>query len=185
MFSLKTSTAKSLLLGTVLASALIAPLPATAQNTYVMVVNMRSTDGVYRPAIRVVRNGQVFFYRTDDVEAENPLTVAILRNKAQLMTWLMENAGLTSAEADSIVIEEPYSRPKTKGDVDETGGEEEPSGGEDPDDECSCGYQCGEDFFCWDKDIGMNDALLESLQFANLTVADLDEAQRMSAYATL
>ena len=60
MFSLKTSTAKSLLLGTVLASTLIAPLPATAQNTYVMVVNMRSTDGVYRPAIRVVRNGQVF-----------------------------------------------------------------------------------------------------------------------------
>ena len=178
MFSLKTSTAKSLLLGTVLASALIAPLPATAQNTYVMVVNMRSTDGVYRPAMRVVRNGQVFFYRTDDVEAENPLTVAILRNKAQLMTWLMENAGLTSAEADSIVIEEPYSRPKTKGDVDETGGE-------DPDDECLCGYRCGEDFFCWDKYIGMNDALLESLQFANLTVADLDEAQRMSAYATL
>lgn len=183
MFSLKTSTAKSLLLGTVLASALIAPLPALAQNICIMVLNTRSADGVYRNALRVVRGGQVFFFNTDDATAVNRLTADILRNKSLLTAWLIENGGLTAEEAEGACVEKPFSNPAPAKPDDEVIPDE--TGGEDPDDECTEGFWCGDVFYCQDKDIGMNDALLESLQFANLTVADLDDAQRMSAYATL
>jgi hypothetical protein len=99
------SVLKNLLLSSVIATSMIAPSTATAETVNVMVVNVRSEDGVYRPALRVVRNGTVTFFRTDDTEAENPLTVGVIRNQARLMAWLMEAIPQTANETFDINIE--------------------------------------------------------------------------------
>lgn len=105
------SILKNLLLSSVIATSMIAPSTATADTVNVMVVNMRSADGVYRPALRVVRGGNVTFFRTDDTEAENPLTVSVIRNQARLMAWLMEAIPQTANETFDINIEVIQSTP--------------------------------------------------------------------------
>ena len=188
MLTLKTPTAKSLLLGTVMVSAMMSPLPALAQNACMMLLNLRSDDGAYRNALRVVRGGEVFFFRTDDATAVNPLTKDILRDKSLLAAWLMENAGLTANEAANICVEViPASRKAvTDGGEDEEQGEEEvPAPEPEPEEEeeeeeCPPGT-----ILCGNSCVERPGLALNTLQQDNLTVADLDEAQRIAAYATL
>lgn len=102
---------KSFMLCAALASAVLSPLPAMADNVFVMVVNTRGADGIYRPALRVVRGGTVIYYRSDDPTAANPITAEILRDEAALRAWLAQNAGLTPEENNSIIIEQPPVAP--------------------------------------------------------------------------
>jgi hypothetical protein len=169
------SVMKNLLLSSLLATSLVAPMTAYAETVSVMVVNVRSEDGIYRPALRVLRGGTVTFFRTDDTEAENPLTVRTIYNQAALMAWLMEAIPATAGETFDIQIEQPPQSPSPK---------EE---GEEPGEDCECFY-CG---ICYD-DFNVRSSLEElspfsddTIDMAGLTIAEQDEAQRSALYATL
>lgn len=219
------SILKNLLLSSVIATSMIAPSTATAQTVNVMVVNMRSADGVYRPALRVVRGGNVTFFRTDDTEAENPLTVSVIRNQARLMAWLMEAIPQTANETFDINIEVIQSTPSeqpaaptppaseptstettTPTPEKETCGPSQCGPSQCGPSQCGpsqCGpYQCGPNqcgpYQCGPYQCGPTINICiggmpctgsveneSSVQFAQLSVADLSDEQRMQAYATL
>jgi len=169
------SVMKNLLLSSLLATSLVAPMTAYAETVSVMVVNVRSEDGIYRPALRVLRGGTVTFFRTDDTEAENPLTVRTIYNQAALMAWLMEAIPATAGETFNFQIEQPpqSSSPKEKD--------------EEPGEECKC-FNLG---ICYD-DLIIRSSLEElspfsddTIDMAGLTIAEQDEAQRLALYATL
>ena len=102
------SAVKSLLFSGFLASSIIAPHAALAQNATALAINLRSEDGIYRPGLRVIIGGQVYFFRVNDVQTENPLTEQILRDSNALMAWLGQQfPGITF----SIAVL-PDSKPK-------------------------------------------------------------------------
>ncbi len=92
---------KSFMLCAAVSSTMIAPMPVFADNVYVMALNTRSEDGIYRPSLRVIRNGTVTFYRSED----STLTKEIFYNKSALSEWLATNAGLTAEESASAIFE--------------------------------------------------------------------------------
>lgn len=113
---------RALLIGTMLSGAAIVA-PAAAETVEVMVLNIRSEDGVFRPALRVIRGGTVTFFPAGD--AASGLTVAILRDQAQLQQWL-GNTFPAQAGGDPItftITEVRTSKPKI---------EEEPEAEEEP-----------------------------------------------------
>jgi len=172
------SVMKNLLLSSLLATSLVAPMTAYAETVSVMVVNVRSEDGIYRPALRVLRGGTVTFFRTDDTEAENPLTVRTIYNQAALMAWLMEAIPATAGETFNFQIEQPpqSSSPEETNETDEEPGED-----------CICFY-CGT---CYDtiRSDASHEELSpfsdDTIDMAGLTIAEQDEAQRRALYATL
>ncbi len=102
------SAVKSLLLSGFLATSIIAPHAALAQNATALAINLRSEDGLYRPGLRVIIGGQVYFFRVNDTQTENPLTEQILRNSSALMAWLAQQfPGITFSIAAL-----PDSKPK-------------------------------------------------------------------------
>jgi hypothetical protein len=208
------SVLKNLLLSSVIATSMIAPSTATAETVNVMVVNVRSEDGVYRPALRVVRNGTVTFFRTDDTEAENPLTVGVIRNQARLMAWLMEAIPQTANETFDINIEVIEASPnldvETKqpdsgyngtgyngtgyngtgypgtgypgGALSGPGAPGMGPGG--PSSQPPTNIGCINPFGCLNV-ISMDSSAQDSLQFAQASIADMDEAGRLAIYPTV
>lgn len=97
---------RALMIGAVLATASYTPA-AMAQTVSVMVLNTRSDDGVYRPALRVIRSGTVTFL-TEGGEGSNGLTNATLKNRAALNEWIAANLSAdASGSPVNVIIEEP------------------------------------------------------------------------------
>jgi hypothetical protein len=186
---------KNLLLSSLLATSMIAPTTLHAETVSVMVVNVRSEDGIYRPALRVLRGGTVTFFRTDDPEAENPLTVRTIYNQAALMTWLMEAIPATAGETFDIQIEQPpqSSSPKEEEPAPTPDENTEP---DDDDDLAPCGPSpCGSVIdnpitpYCppGAPCIGSISSVEtdQTMQIPQVLIADMSHEQRLQAYATL
>ena len=98
---------RAILLATALSTAVMAPA-AFAETVEVMILNTRSADGIYRPALRVLRGGTVMFFNS----GEGGLTEDIIRDGGALNAWLAANvpAG-DGAEPVSFVVTKIESRP--------------------------------------------------------------------------
>lgn len=96
-----------MLLATAMSTAVMAPA-AFAETVEITILNTRGTDGIYRPALRVLRGGTVVFFNSGDAG----LTEDIIRDGAALGAWLSANvvAG-EGAEPVSFVVTKIESRP--------------------------------------------------------------------------
>ena len=103
---------KALLLSSFLATSLITPTAASAENIYVMIVNARGDDGVYYPALRVVRGGTVFLFRVGETVDGSPLNIATLRNRDQLIAWLNTQFSNPDGETIDFIIMSLRSEPR-------------------------------------------------------------------------
>jgi hypothetical protein len=95
---------RAMLIGALLSTASFVT-PATAETVAVMVLNTRGEDGIYRPALRIIRNGTVSFVTPGET---SDLTNEILKNTDALNDWL--DANITPSQEGgvlNIVIEEP------------------------------------------------------------------------------
>lgn len=193
------SVLKTLLLSSVIAGALITQA-AHAETAAVTIVNVRSEDGVYRPALRVVRGGTITLFRTDDPNAQNPLTVAILRNRALLQAWLADTIPSETDEPIEFVVEKTHrpsdrNKPVEEEQTEEDAAEEELPTDDDDDDlapspspcgpspcgpsvynppisNCPPGAPCGRE-------------ISQILQIPQVSIAEMSQEQRLQTYATL
>lgn len=102
-FSL-TTPLRAVLLGALLSTASFVPA-AMAESVSVMVLNTRGEDGIYRPALRIIRNGTVTFVSPADTPS---LTNEILKNEGALNEWLDANIAPSQEGGEvTITIEEP------------------------------------------------------------------------------
>ncbi len=107
MTNLKIQFLRALLLASALSSAVMTPA-AFAETVSVTVMNTRGEDGIYRAALRVIRNGTVVFYPA----GEAGLTEEMIHNSAALNVWLGANLpAVNGNDPVSIVVEEIQSRP--------------------------------------------------------------------------
>jgi len=104
---------RAILLATALSTAVMAPA-AFAETVEVMILNTRSADGIYRPALRVPRGGTVMFFNS----GEGGLTEDIIRDGGALNAWLGANVpAADAADPVSFVITEIKSSPRVVNDV--------------------------------------------------------------------
>ncbi len=98
---------RAILLATALSTTIMAPA-AFAETVEVSILNTRGADGIYRPALRVLRGGTVTFFNSGDAG----LTEDIIRDGGALNEWLGTNvpAG-EGAEPVSFVVTKIESRP--------------------------------------------------------------------------
>lgn len=107
MTSRKFPLIHAFVLASALSTAVMAP-PAFAETVEVTILNTRGEDGIYRPALRVLRGGTVIFYNTGNAG----LTEAIIRDSAALNAWLSANVpAAAGGEAVSFVVTTIESRP--------------------------------------------------------------------------
>ena len=114
---------RAILLATAMSTAVMAP-PAFAETVEVSILNTRGTDGIYRPALRVLRGGTVVFFNSGDAG----LTEDIIRDGGALNAWLGANVpAAAGGEPVSFVVTKIESRPpvvKEEEPVEEEQGEE-------------------------------------------------------------
>jgi hypothetical protein len=117
---------------------------AFAETVEITIMNTRGTDGIYRPALRVLRGGTVVFFNSGDAG----LTEDIIRDGAALNAWLGANvpAG-AGAEPVSFVVTKIESRPPVVKEEDPLVElEPEPEPGPEPEPEPTV-----KDCFDWEK----------------------------------
>lgn len=93
---------KTLISSTFLATALMTPA-AYGETVSYLVTNIRGADGIYRPALRIIRGASVTF--VDAGNNQSGLTEDILRDAALLGQWLAANV-TTNDPANPLVFEE-------------------------------------------------------------------------------
>lgn len=208
------SVLKTLLLSSVIAGALITQA-AHAETAAVTIVNVRSEDGVYRPALRVVRGGTITLFRTDDPNAQNPLTVAILRNRALLRAWLADTIPSETDEPIEFVVEKTHrpsdrNKPVEEEQTEEDVAEEELPTDDDDDDLAPSPSPCGPSPCgpspCGPSPCGPSPCgspvyippisfcppgapcgvqIGQILQIPQVSIAEMSQEQRLQTYATL
>ncbi len=153
---------RAILLATALSTAVMAP-PAFAETVEVTIMNTRGADGVYRPALRVMRGGTVTFFNSGDAG----LTEDIIRDGGALGAWLGANVpAAANGEPVSFVVTKIESRPPV---VKEEESEEEP--GVEPEPEPT-----GKDCFVLENharatgDISKNCSFEEKISYCEATV---------------
>ena len=98
---------RAILLATALSTTIMAPA-AFAETVEVTIMNTRGADGVYRPALRVMRGGTVTFFNSGDAG----LTEDIIRDGGALGAWLGANVpAAAGGEPVSFVVTKIESRP--------------------------------------------------------------------------
>lgn len=114
---------RAILLATAMSTAVMAP-PAFAETVEVSILNTRGADGIYRPALRVMRGGTVTFFNSGDAG----LTEDIIRDGGALGAWLGANVpAAAGGEPVSFVVTKIESRPPVvKEEEEEPGVEPEP-----------------------------------------------------------
>jgi hypothetical protein len=98
---------RAILVATAMSTAVMAP-PAFAETVEVTIMNTRGEDGIYRPALRVLRGGTVTFFNSGDAG----LTEDIIRDGGALGAWLGTNVpAAAGGEPVSFVVTKIESRP--------------------------------------------------------------------------
>jgi hypothetical protein len=113
---------RAILLATAMSTAVMTP-PAFAETVEVTIMNTRGADGIYRPALRVLRGGTVTFFNSGDAG----LTEDIIRDGGALGAWLGANVpAAANGEPVSFVVTKIESRPPVVKEEEEPGVEPEP-----------------------------------------------------------
>ncbi len=94
-----TKLLRSALICGLIASASLTPTISFAENVDVMVLNIRGNDGIYRPALRVIRGGSVVFIPA----GTQGLTEAILYDRGALLDYLVANV-IPSQAGDEVIF---------------------------------------------------------------------------------
>lgn len=98
---------RAILVATAMSTAVMAPA-AFAETVEVSILNTRGADGIYRPALRVMRGGTVTFFNSGDAG----LTEEIIRDGGALGAWLGANVpAAAGGEPVSFVVTKIESRP--------------------------------------------------------------------------